>query len=113
MSRRDPNILLGDILSALDRIGRYTEGMDKSRFLADERTQDAVVRNLEIVGEAVRQLPDSFKNAHAQIPWWQIAGMRNRIVHDYFGVDAEIIWQVASESAPTLKRQIVDLTDRE
>ncbi len=106
MSRRDPEILLEDITSALEKIGRYTSGMTKDRFLADERTMDAVVRNLEIVGEAVRQLPEPFREAHPEIPWWQIAGMRNRIVHDYFGVDAEIVWQVVSTSVPELEASL-------
>jgi uncharacterized protein with HEPN domain len=109
MSRHDPDILLEDILTALDKIGRFTKALDKARFLEDERTIDAVVRNLEVVGEAVRQLPEPFKDSHPQVPWWQIAGLRNRIVHDYFGVDVEIIWQVVSENVPKLKKQIVDL----
>jgi len=109
MSRRDPDILLDDILAALDKIVRFTDGMSRDNFLTDERTIDAVVRNLEIVGEAVRQLPESFKDRHRQIQWWQIAGMRNRIVHDYFGVDHEIIWQVVSISVPELRARIVSL----
>jgi uncharacterized protein with HEPN domain len=65
--------------------------MDRETFLSDEKTIDAVARNLEIIGEAVRQLSDDFKNAHPDIPWNQIGGMRNRIVHEYFRLDLEIV----------------------
>ncbi len=94
MPERDADLLLEDIRSSLERIERYTSGMDRSQFLADEKTIDAVVRNLEIVGEAVRWLPEEFKRQHVNILWTQIAGLRNRVVHDYFGLDLEIIWQV-------------------
>ena len=87
MPERDPAILLEDIRTAIEKIERYTSEMTRETFIADERTVDAVVRNLEIIGEAVRRLPDDFKQAHADIPWPQIAGLRNRIVHDYFGLE--------------------------
>jgi uncharacterized protein with HEPN domain len=74
--------------------------------LADEKTVDAVVRNLEVIGEAVRWLPEEVKATRQQIPWTQIAGLRNRIVHDYFGLDLEIIWQVLQVSLPEFKRQL-------
>jgi uncharacterized protein with HEPN domain len=64
--------------------------------LVDDKTVDAVVRNLEIIGEASRQLPDAFKESHSSIPWHKIVGLRNRIVHDYFGADLELIWQIIS-----------------
>ena len=113
MSRRDPSILLEDMLAAMDKISRYTDGWSRDQFLADERTTDAVVRNIEIIGEAVRQLPEPFKQAHSEISWRQIAGMRNRIVHDYFGVDVEIIWQVITTNLPELKRQVIYVLDSE
>lgn len=106
MPRRDADLLREDIETALGRIERYTAGFDRERFLGDERTTDAVVRNLEIIGEAVRWLPEDFKTTHAAVPWSQIAGLRNRIVHDYFGLDLEIIWQVVSVALPEFKRQL-------
>ncbi|MBA3650418.1 MAG: DUF86 domain-containing protein [Chthoniobacterales bacterium] len=106
MPKRDADLLLEDIRSSLERIERYTSGMDRSQFLADEKTIDAVVRNLEIIGEAVRWLPEKFKRQHAAIPWTQIAGLRNRIVHDYFGLDLEIIWQVLRTSLRDFKKQL-------
>jgi hypothetical protein len=109
MFNRDDHILLADIMVAIEKIQRYTAGYDKDRFLADERTIDAVVRNLEIVGEAVRQVSDAFKQDHVKIPWHQMAGMRNRIVHDYFGLDLDIIWHVVANDLPVLKLQLLSL----
>ena len=110
MSKRDPRILLEDVLLAIEKVGRFTAGMDQQTFLSDEKTIDAVARNLEIIGEAVRQLPDDFKSAHADLPWNQIGGMRNRIVHDYFGLDLKIIWQVIHHDLPDLETRIRLLT---
>lgn len=82
MSKRDSQLLIADILESISRIRRYVAGMDYDAFLADERTCDAVVRNVEIIGEASKQVPEDFKRAHVKLPWQQMAGMRNRIVHD-------------------------------
>ncbi|WP_395746199.1 DUF86 domain-containing protein [Prosthecobacter sp.] len=85
MSRRDASLLLQDMRESMQKIARYVAGMDRAAFLADEKTVDAVVRNVEIIGEASKQLPDDFRACHPQVPWTQMAGMRNRIVHDYAG----------------------------
>ncbi len=106
MPKRDPDLLLEDIRAALARIERYTNGINQGQFLSDEKTIDAVARNLEIIGEAVRFLPNEFKAKHADIPWAQISGLRNRIVHDYFGLDLEIIWQVLQTSLRDLKNRL-------
>ena len=107
MSKREPYILVEDILTAINKIDRYTTAMGRKTFLADDKTIDAVVRNLEIIGEAVRQLPEDFKGSHAGLPWSQMSGLRNRIIHDYFGLDLEIIWQVITVHLPHLKTQIL------
>ena len=106
MSKREPAILLDDIRTALGKIERYTAGLSREAFLHDDKTIDAVVRNLEIIGEAVKQLPAEFKAGHAGIPWAQIAGLRNRIVHDYAGIDLEIIWQVLQTALPEFHGQL-------
>ena len=87
MSSRPTRILVEDILEAIEKMTRYIAGMENDAFAKDERTVDAVVRNLEIVGEATNRLPDDFKRQHRDIPWRKIVGLRNRIVHEYFGVD--------------------------
>ena len=109
MSERAPEILLQDIRQAIGRIERYCASMELASFLADDKTADAVVRNIAIIGEAVTRLPGSFKVKHPGVPWTQIAGLRNRIVHDYAGVDLEIIWEVVQRSLPELRAQIADL----
>jgi len=109
MPRRDPELLLEDILAAIRKVERYTTGMDWERFRQDEKTIDAVVRNLEVVGEAVRRLPEDFIARHPNVPWRQAAGLRNRIVHDYFGLDLEIIWEVLQHDLPKLRQQLENL----
>ena len=106
MSKRDPQILVEDVRLAISKIERYIVGLNHDQFLADDLRKDAVARNLEIIGEAVRQMPDAFKQSHANVPWAQIAGLRNRIVHDYFGLDWEIIWHVIERELPELKTQL-------
>jgi uncharacterized protein with HEPN domain len=110
MPERDAAILLEDIRAAMARINRYTIGLDRETFLADEKTVDAVVRNLEIIGEVARRLPDQFKQAHPEIPWPQIAGLRNRIVHDYFGLDLQLIWHILHADLKDLEMRLTDLS---
>jgi uncharacterized protein with HEPN domain len=106
MSKRDPLVLLEDIMLAIQKIGRYTSQMDHDAFIADELVVDGVARNLEIIGEAARQLPEEYRRAHTEIPWTQIAGLRNRIVHDYFGLDLEIIWEIIKHDLPELEQRV-------
>ena len=109
MSKRDSKLLLDDIRTAIGKIEQYILNLDKEGFLADDKTVDAVVRNLEIIGEAVRQMPEGYKQAHTQIAWGQIAGLRNRIVHDYFGLDLDLIWEIIKGDLPRLGHQLTDL----
>lgn len=109
MPKRDANLLLDDIALALDKIHRYTRGLDRDSFFADEKTIDAVVRNLEVVGEAARTLPADFKRSHPAIPWAKMTGLRNRIVHDYFGLDLEIVWEIIQTSVPAFRCQLAKL----
>lgn len=109
MSKRNVQILLQDILEACQKIGKFIQGMDSATFVCDEKTGDAVVRNLEIIGEAASRLPDDFIKRHTEIEWFQIVGLRHRIVHEYFGVDLEIIWEIVRNDIPELSRQIQKL----
>jgi uncharacterized protein with HEPN domain len=106
MSKRDPLVLIEDIMLAIQKIGRYTSQMDHDGFIKDELVVDGVARNLEIIGEAARQLPEEYRRAHPELPWAQIAGLRNRIVHDYFGLDLEIIWEIIRRDLPDLEKQV-------
>jgi len=106
MSKRDPLVLIEDILLAIQKIRRYSSQMDHDAFMTNELVIDGVARNLEIIGEAARQLPEEYRRTHSQIPWMQIAGLRNRIVHDYFGLDLEIIWEIVQHDLPELEKQV-------
>ena len=102
---RDDAYLLDMLLAARD-IRRHTKGVDWQRFLGDEILQNAIMHLIQIIGEAARNVPDDFAAAHPEVPWARIAGLRNRIVHDYFGLDLEIIWQILQVDLPQLKSQL-------
>ena len=97
MSDERTTDFLHDILEAAHRIMTYTETMTSDIFLHDLKTQDAVVRNLEIIGEATKQIPDEIRQRAPHIPWKSIAGMRNKLIHQYFGVNLDIVWNVVQD----------------
>ncbi|MCB9205436.1 MAG: DUF86 domain-containing protein [Flavobacteriales bacterium] len=94
MSKRDNQLLIGDMLEAAKKIRAYTAGFMFEAFLADDRTIDAVVRNFEIIGEAANRVDPDFQSENPQIEWAKLRGFRNRLIHEYFGVDHEIVWQI-------------------
>ena len=106
MPKRNPELLVEDMLNALRKIHLFSEGLDYAAFFRDEKTIDAVVRNLEILGEAARQMPEEFISSHPEVPWRTIAGLRNRIVHDYFGLDLDIVWQIIQNDLAPLQTQL-------
>ena len=106
--RRDIDYL-GDILEATQRILFYTQGMRWEDFHSDHRTQDAVIRNLEVIGEATKNLSTSIRAMHSHVPWKDIAGVRDRLIHHYFGVSNEIVWQIVQEDLPILSKQIEEI----
>ncbi|MFP4461229.1 MAG: DUF86 domain-containing protein [Thermotogota bacterium] len=101
---RDYSLYLNDILSAIIKIEKYSKDSSYERFQLDGMLQDAVIRNLEIIGEAVKKLPDSIKKNYKEIEWRKIAGIRDILIHEYFGVDAEIVWDVVKNKLPELKQ---------
>ena len=94
MSKRTPELLIQDILDSCHKIMAYTEDMNYNDFVKDSKTIDAVIRNFEIIGEAANRLPESYKDIHPEIDWHRIRGFRNRIVHDYMGIDFGIVWAI-------------------
>lgn len=94
MSKRDTLLLLEDMLQSATKIQRYTKDLDYDLFIKDDKTIDAVVRNFEIIGEAANRIDPDFRNSNQEIEWKRIRGFRNRIVHDYFGIDYEIVWNI-------------------
>jgi uncharacterized protein with HEPN domain len=94
---------LQDIAYACERIELYTKGLDYDEFLQNGEKQDAVIRNIEIIGEAVKRLSDGFKDRYLEIEWKKIAGMRDKVIHFYFGVNIEVVWNVVTVEIPRLK----------
>ena len=94
MSKRDTLLLLDDMFQAAQKIKRYTSGLDYDSFVADDKTIDAVVRNFEIIGEAANRIDPDFRDKNPEIEWKRIRGFRNRIIHEYFGIDYEIVWEI-------------------
>lgn len=109
MSKRTAVLYFQDILTSLENIAEYTKGLDLESFKSDKKTVDAVVRNLEIIGEAAKNIPKRLRNQYSKIPWEKMVGMRNKVIHEYFGVDVEILWQTLQEDLPELKKQIKGL----
>ena len=106
MSDRSDTALIGDIQLRLERIKKYISGLSYEDFIEDCKTQDAVIRNIEILGEASKKLSPQLISRHPEIPWRLIAGTRDRLIHGYFGVNIDIIWQVATVDLPVLEEQI-------
>jgi len=102
MSNRDNLLLLEDMLESANKIKRYTKNMTLDSFMSDEKTIDAVVRNFEIIGEAANRIDLDFRTKNPELKWKRIRGFRNRIVHDYFGIDYEIVWEIIENNLDEL-----------
>ncbi|NDV14415.1 DUF86 domain-containing protein [Muricauda sp. TY007] len=102
MSKRDNNLLIGDMIESAQKIVLYTKDMGFNDFENDSMTVDAVIRNFEIIGEAANRLDEEYKTNNPDIEWDHLRGFRNRIVHEYFGIDLEIVWQIIEDDLPNL-----------
>ena len=107
--RKNPEIFLRHILESIKEIENYTKRISKAGFSRDVKTQDAVVRRMEIIGEAVKNLPKDFKKKHPEISWQEIAGMRDMLIHEYFGIDFNIVWRTVKKDIPQLKKNTLEL----
>lgn len=106
MSERGDIEYLKDILEAIKRIRMFTENMDQEDLFDDIKTQDAVLRNLEIIGEAVKNISSEVRSEYADMEWKKISGMRDKIIHMYFGVNWDIVWDVIVNELPKLKKEV-------
>lgn len=97
---------LRDILDAIDKTARFTREMDFEQFVVEDRTNFAVIRALEIIGEAVKKVPSSIRERYPDIPWREMAGIRDKLIHDYFGVDLRVVWRTVQEDLPPLLAQM-------
>ena len=113
MPRRDWKLCIKDILESIAKIQRYTEGTTFETFATDEMRVDAVVRNITIIGEAAGRVPAEVQKRYPQIPWYEMRGIRNVVVHEYFGVSLPILWQTAKQNLPPLVTMLKAILERE
>ena len=106
MSERSPQLLLEDMQESLQKIFKFTDGLTRDAFMGDELVIDAVLRNFEVIGEAASKLPADFVDEHPDVEWHKIIGMRNRLIHGYFGVSTAIVWETIQQHLPRLRDQL-------
>ncbi len=106
---RDYNAYLKDILDAIRKIENYTKAISFDDFVENELITDGVVRNLEVIGEAVKNIPEDVKDKKPEVEWEKIAGLRDILIHDYFGIDEDIVWDTVKNKLPELKEKINEL----
>ncbi|HOK34765.1 MAG TPA: DUF86 domain-containing protein [Candidatus Paceibacterota bacterium] len=104
--KKDPKIFLQHILESIERIEEFTKNISKKDFLKSTKTQDAVIRRLEIIGEATKNLPEEFIQKYPEIPWGELARLRDKLIHGYFGVDLNLTFEIVNKDLPKLKKQI-------
>ena len=104
MSERSTSLYLADMLDAIDRVYEYTSKLKYSSFSENDMVVDAVLRNLEVLGEAARYVPQETRDKYPGIPWTSLVGLRNIVIHHYHGVDLENIWQIARKDLPPLRK---------
>jgi uncharacterized protein with HEPN domain len=106
---KDHAVYLHDILEAIAKIEDFIAGMSLDEFMSDVKTQDAVIRNVEVIGEAVKRLPDEFKKQYPDIPWQPAGDMRNFLIHDYPDVIPSVVWKTAVDDLPAFKKRIIEI----
>ena len=104
--KRDILLFIEDILNGIKNIEEFAKGLNKKKFSKDNLRQSAVIRQLEIIGEAVKNIPNSFRDKYPSIAWKDIAGFRDVLSHAYFGVDMSRVWNIIEKDLPTLKKEI-------
>ena len=109
--RKGDSVYLSHILDSIERIEEYTEGMEKENFSSNNLVQDGTIRQIEIIGEATKNLSKDLRKRYLQVPWNDIAGMRDRLIHHYFGINLEDVWHTVKVDIPALKNEILVILD--
>ncbi len=107
--KRDYRLFIKDMLESMEAIERFVEGMEFEDFVKDDKTTSAVIRKLEIIGEAARYVPDWIRERYPDVPWRSMIGMRNRLIHAYFGVDYKLVWDTIKVELPKVKSQLLKI----
>ncbi len=102
--KRDFRLFLEDIIDSINKIEKYTKGITIEKFKTDDKTADAVIRNFEIIGEAAKNMPDQIRIKYPELPWKEMSGLRNILIHEYFGVDLSVVHKTIKEFLPDLKK---------
>jgi len=110
--KRDSWLYLRDMLDAIESIQAFVQGMDFEAFQADDKTASAVLRKLEVIGEAAKHVPGSIRQRYPEVPWKEMAGMRDRLIHAYFGVDYQLVWKTIQERLPRVKTIIQRILEK-
>ncbi len=107
--KRDYKLFLQDIIEAMESIEEFLGNMDLNELIEDDKTSSAIIRKFEIIGEATKHLPEDLKEKHPEIPWKSMFGMRDRLIHAYFGIDYELVWEAIKTEIPKLKPQLKEI----
>lgn len=107
--QREPKVFLQDILAAAEKIEKYTKGLSYDDFLDNDLVSDAVIKNILVIGEATKNIPDEIRQAHPHIEWRKMAGMRDMMIHSYFSINYRIVWDVVQNKIPKLKQHVEQL----
>ena len=111
MNNKDPSVFAAHILECIEKVQEYSKDITKEDFKNSTQLQDAIIRRVEIIGEAARNIPQEIQIEYPEIPWDEMKGMRNVLIHEYFGVDLDLTWEVTRKDLPDLKSQIISLKE--